>query len=194
MLELNFNYERDKIMKTTIFRNEEKISTQEAVSVFNTALKEIDLFEGTEIEQLADAYAKNPVDKFIISEKPNVPVAQGDILIWAEGTKDYKENIKSVQKLEVTERLVLQEGDSMTGDHRLVPLEGSNFTLQKGQFSPSVLKGKNSWGDRPYNCLLLDIDKPFLIVHREHGNVALPSGKYMICSSMNSETLERMMD
>lgn len=89
-----------------------------------------------------------------------------------------------------TSRMILQKGDSVTGDHRLIPLKDSNFTLLEAKFSPSFLKNPY----RTYDCLLLDIDKPFLVVHREHGNIALPAGKYMICSQMDSATLTRIID
>ena len=147
----------------------------------------------SEIEELSEIAAKNPVDKFIISEKPDVEVMQGDILIWSDITEEYKKNFPLVTNLKETDRMVLQDGDSLTGDHELVPLKGSKFTLMKGEFRPPVIESA-MWSGRTYDCRILEIDKPFVIKHREHGNITLQKGKYMICSSLDSETLDRMRD
>lgn len=181
---------------TTIFRNPENLGTKEVLTTFEKALEQNGSFSKSEIEQLVDAYAKNPVDKFIVSDGDLTDTfgRQGDILFWSEDSEMYKKEIKGVKRLKKTDKLVLQKDDSVTGDHRLVPLKGTKYTLQEGVFTPSFLKGKNRWGDRDYDCLILDIDKPFLVVHREHGNMAYTAGKYMICSQMNPETLYRMMD
>ena len=178
---------------TTIFRNEEKISNEEVVKLFTQTLKETDLFKKSEIEELSDIVAKNPADKFIVSEKPNVPVMQGDILIWSDITDEYKKEFPRISELKDTTKLVLQDDDSITGDHELVPLKNAKFTLKTGKFVPSVLEG-HTWGSNSYDCKILEIDSPFVIKHREHGNIALTAGKYMICSSLDSETLTRMRD
>ena len=60
-----------KIMQTTIFRNENKVSTEEVLNLFTQTLETADLFKKSEIEELSDIVAKNPADKFIVSEKPN---------------------------------------------------------------------------------------------------------------------------
>lgn len=179
---------------TTIFRNEEKMTQEQVLDLFKKSMEATKVYEASEIEQLADAYAKNPVDKFIISEKLDVEAAQGDILIWAKGTTMYNENFKNLKNLKKTNRMVLQDGDSMTGDHRIVTISGTKLTIKEGEFTPAFLKGRNSWGDRTYRGLSVTSDKPFLIVHREHGNIALPAGEYMVCSAMDSTTLSRMMD
>lgn len=183
-------------MGTTIFRNPQNLDKKEVLTKFESTLKENGNFQKTDIEQLVDAYAKNPVDKFIVSDGDLTETfgRQGDILFWSEDSEMYKSEIKNVHDKIKTKRLVLQKDDSVTGDHRLIPLPDSKFTLEEGKFTPSFLKGKNRWGDRGYDCLLLDIDKPFLVVHREHGNMALTAGKYMICSQMDPQTLYRMMD
>ena len=181
-------------MQTTIFKNENKVSTAEVIKIFNKELKENFTVKKSEIEELTDIMAKNPVDKFIIAEKPTNPVMQGDILIWSEETNEYKENFPLVKDLQTTTRLVLQDDDSLTGDHELVPLKGSKFTLKTGKFVPPLLK-EHFWGNNAYDCKILEIDSPFIIKHREHGNITfLSKGKYMICSSLDSETLTRMRD
>ena len=181
-------------MKTTIFRNPEKLELNEVINVFKDTL-ETSEFETSDIEALAEAYAKNPVDKFIVTEELTNEAAQGDILIFAENTDFYKQHIKKIRNLQKTDRLVLQEGDSYTGDHRIVPLEGSNYTIKTGRYCPQFLVGKRVWGgDAEYTAITFETDKPFLIVHREHGNIALPQGKYMFCTQLDPYTLDRMMD
>ena len=183
-------------MTTTVFKNQENISTKNVIETFRQKLiKDYEKsFSKSEIENLVEIAAKNPTDKFVVTDYPDVEVMQGDILIWSSLTDEYQEIRPLVTAIEETERLVLQDGDSMTGDHRLIPLKNSTYTLQTGKFVPPLLAGKNSWGDRKYDCKILKIDTPFLIFHREHGNLTLPAGEYLICSSMDSETLERMMD
>jgi hypothetical protein len=180
-------------MNTVIFQNENKVSTKEVLGIFKETLEDMELFEQSEIEELSDILAKNPVDKFIVSTKPTNVCMQGDLLIWSDLTKEYKENFPKVTDLQLTDKMVLQDGDSLTGDHRLVPLRGANFTLKTGKFIPSILKNA-SINRNSYDCKILEIDTPFVITHREHGNMTLAAGKYMICSSLDSETLEKMKD
>ena len=178
----------------TVFRNENKVSTEEVLKIFNKTLKENYEIKKSDIEQLTDIAAKNPVDKFFISKKPDCPVMQGDLLIWAEGTAEFEANFPLVTDLEQTTNMALQEDDSITGDHELVPLKGSVFTLLKGKFVPPILK-EHLWSSNKYDCKILEIDSPFVIKHREHGNFTfLMGGRYMICSSLDSETLTRMRD
>ena len=181
-------------MQTTIYRNEERATTQEVLKTFNKTLKSDYKLQRSEIEELTEIYAKNPVDKFIVSEKPENVVMQGDLLIWSELTDEFKENFPKVTNLTATSKMALQDDDSITGDHELVTLKNAKFTLQTGKFVPAILE-KHLWGSNKYDCKVLEIDSPFMIKHREHGNFTfLTGGKYMICSSLDSETLTRMRD
>ena len=184
-------------MGTTIFRNKEKWDTKSVLELFSSKLEESENFSKSEIEELADIYSKNLVDKFIISdgELDDTFGRQGDILFWKKGSEMYNKEYKRVKGLHPTDRLVLQEGDSITGDHRVIPIKGSKYTIQEGKFIPSFLQGKTMLRERGYyNCIILEIDKPFLVFHREHGNMALTAGKYMICSQLDASTLLRMVD
>lgn len=181
-------------MQTTIFRNEEQISTDEVLSKFRETLEKTYKVEQSEIELLTEIAAKNPVDKFIIAEMPTEMVRQGDILIWSELTDEYKENISKVRDLKETKRLVLQEGDSITGDHELVPVSTAKYTLKEGKFVPNILKDV-VWGNNAWDCKVLEIDSPFILKHREHGNITfLTAGKYMFCSQCDAESLRRVQD
>ena len=180
-------------MQTVIFQNENKVSTQDVLNIFKESLENMQTFERSEIEELSDILAKNPVDKFIIYNTPKEVCMQGDLLIWSELTNEYKENLPKVKDLKPTYRMILQDGDSLTGDHVLVPLKGARFTLKTGKFVPEILKNV-MWGSNAYDCKILEIDTPFVITHREHGNMTFTAGKYMICSSLDSETLDKMRD
>ena len=180
-------------MQTVIFQNENKVSTQDVLNIFKESLKSMETFERSEIEELSDILAKNPVDKFIIYNTPKEVCMQGDLLIWSELTKEYKENFPKIKDLEMSSRMILQDNDSLTGDHKLVPLKDAKFTLKTGKFIPTILR--NVLRDsNAYDCKLLEIDTPFVITHREHGNMTFTAGKYMICSSLDSETLDKMRD
>ena len=72
--------------------------------------------------------------------------------------------------------------------------KGSNYTIQEGEFIPSFLKNHRVSLSRPYRCIIFETDKSFLVFHREHGNIALTAGKYMICSQMDPATLRWMVD
>lgn len=181
-------------MQTTIFKNEERISTDEVLTKFVETLEKTYSVEQDEIDLLTEIAAKNPVDKFIIAEMPTDTVRQGDILIWSELTDEYKENISKVKDLKETDRMILQEGDSVTGDHELVPISTAHFTLLEGKFVPDIIKDE-VWGGNAWGCKVLEIDSPFILKHREHGNITfLTPGKYMFCSQMDAESLTRMRD
>ncbi len=183
-------------MGTTIFRNEQNLSNESVVKLFSTTLEATPCFPRSEIEELANIYAKNVVDKFIVSDGDLDETfgRQGDILFWKEGSEMYNQEFPRVTRLKKTNRKVLQPGDSMTGDHRLIPLEGSNYTIQEGEFVPKFLANRREATRRPYTCIIFETDKSFLVFHREHGNIALTAGKYMICSQMDPATLTWMLD
>lgn len=171
----------------------EELSMNDFLNHFRKTL-ETTYNKQNEIEELTELMAKNPVDKFIISETPTEFMRQGDILIWFENTDEYKENINKVTNLKEINRMILQEGDSITGDHELVPTSNAKYTLKQGKFVPDIIKtvtrGSNAW-----DCKILEIDSPFVLKHREHGNMTfLTPGKYMFCSQLNSKTLERVRD
>lgn len=183
-------------MTTTVLERKietEELSMNDFLNRFRETL-ETTYKKQNEIEELTNLMAKNPVDRFIISEAPTEFMRQGDILIWFEQTDEYKENIGKIVNLKETDRLILQEGDSITGDHELVPISTAKYTLKTGQFVPDILKdvvrGGNKW-----DCKVLEIDSPFVLKHREHGNMTfLTPGKYIFCSQLETKTLERMKD
>jgi len=179
-----------------IFRNENRVTAEEVLRKFKNSIQEI--YEDQpdeELDMLVELYAKNPVDKFIVSKFPTVEVAQGDILIWAKGTDMYNQNIKRLKNLQKKNDFILQENDSVTGDHKVVPLPNSNISLMIGDFYPALLQNDLvRSNNKSVKGLILKSDKSFLIVHREHGNIALPKGEYMITSQLDPRTLQAMVD
>ena len=93
-------------MKTIIFRNPEKLGNEDVLNEFINSLKETKSFATSEIENLADIYAKNPTDRFIITEEFTCGTAQGDILINSEKSELYKENFSRIKNL--LEELICQ--------------------------------------------------------------------------------------
>ena len=169
---------------------------EEVLNHFRTNLFDSNNFEEDEIEELVNAYSKSPTDTFIVSPKDleNTFGRQGDILFWVEGSEMYNSEIKTVTNLHPTDNLVLQEGGSITGDHRLILLDDTNYKLQEGEFYPSFLQDNLMYKLIFFRCLLFETDKPFLVYHSEHGNMAYPKGKYMICAQIEPATLDIMRD
>lgn len=183
-------------MEATVFENRDNVSTDEVLNEFVQTLERTYAVEKSEIEMLTDIFAKNPVDKFIISEMPTEEMYQGDIIIWSELTPQYKENIRNVKDLKETNRMILQDGDSVTGDHEVVPVSTANYTMTTGKFPLKILAWKIPFRKEIFwDCKILDTDSPFILKHREHGNITfLTPGKYMFCSQMKHDTLQKVMD
>ena len=55
-------------MGTTIFINEQNLNDDKVLQLFSNALKSTPCFPKSEIEELSEIYAKNLVDKFIVSD------------------------------------------------------------------------------------------------------------------------------
>lgn len=181
-------------MNTVIHRKAEGITGEQVVSMFKEELakKESQYQTLSEIEELVNTYAKTPTDNFIVTDVADLkrPICQGDIEIHNEVSDYYKETIDTVMDLRPARDMNLQEGVSVTGDHRIIAISGANMSIQDGRFvaKDGVL------GRRPYECKIVETDKPFLIAHREHGNIALPAGKYLVFTQIDTKTQRRVYD
>lgn len=181
-------------MHTVIHRKEEGLSKPEVVGKLKNELdKRSEQYQGmSEIEALAHAYEKNFTDNFIVTDKADLKymINQGDIVLHHESS-DYFQAVKdTITDLRPAKNLNLQEGTALTGDHRFVAMEGANFTIEDGRFAP--LNGV--LGRRMYDCKIIKSDKPFLLSHREHGNITLQAGTYLVYSQIDSKTLTRVLD
>lgn len=181
-------------MNTIIHRKDENFTGEAVVSLFKDELtkKESQYVSKSEIEELVNTYAKTPTDNFIVTDIADLkrPICQGDIEIHHESSDYYKETIESVQDLRAAKDMNLQEGVSVTGDHRIIAIAGAKMSIQDGRFEvkDNVLKR------RLYECKIVETDKPFLIAHREHGNIALPAGKYLVFTQIDTKTQRRVYD
>lgn len=179
-------------MRTTIFRNDLQLETTEVIDLFKKEISAFDVIPQNEAEELIETYRKYPTERFVISEQPSCEGGQGDICIFAEGTPMYNQIVPSMKNLVPTDNLVLQETDSLTGDHKVFTVEGSEYTMTEGTFCPPILE------NTPYRTLLkgklFSTNKSFLIFHREHGNMVFPAGTYLFCSQLDSYTLQRAID
>ena len=63
-----------------------------------------------------------------------------------------------------------------------------HILIKKGEYYPSFLNHVK------YDCKIFITDKPFLAFHREHGNIVLMEGEYMIVSMFDTRTLDKVID
>ena len=181
-------------MNTVIHRVDSSLTSDQVLDLFKSELeKREEQYESkSEIEKLVDTYAKTPTDNFIVTDKNDLKymINQGDIVIQSSHTDYFKAVKDTIMDRRPARDMNLQEGVSVTGDHRIIPLEGANITIEDARFVP--LNG--IVGRRPYECKIVKSDKPFLIAHREHGNIALPADEYLVYSQIDAKTQRRVYD
>ena len=169
------------------------LTQEQIVSEFRTALVDnSDVYKKSEIEELAALHAKSTTDNFIVSDKEAATrsLKQGDILIHGTQSKYYLAVKNTITKAEPTSSMNLQNGEAITGDHRIVPLKGAKLTIENAMFVPldNVTRG------RKYQCKLIKSDKPFALTHQEHGNMTFPAGEYMSFVALDPRTQQRVID
>lgn len=182
-------------MATKIQRKENSVGlTGEQITVqFRTALEDNEkCYQPSEIEELVDIYAKSLTDNFIVYDETakKSSIKQGDISLYGVETGYYNAVKDTIKTRRVTDDRNLQEGTAVTGDHKIISLPGSNLTVETAMFVPK----DNVTNGRPYNCKIIRSDKPFLITHREHGNVAVPAGEYLSFVQIDARTHSRVLD
>lgn len=181
-------------MTTVIHRKDESLSREQVMEKLNTELTKRETQYGgiDAIKALADTYAKTYTDNFIVADRDELQytISQGDIVIHHESSDYFKEVIESVMDRRPAKDMNLQEGVSITGDHRIIPMEGASITIEDARFVPK----DNVMGRRAYECKIVTSDKPFLIAHREHGNITLLDGIYLVFSQIDAKTMRRVYD
>lgn len=179
-------------MTTKIIR-EKETSREEFIKQYAKQVEKVENFNNDVVE-LSEIQAKHEADVFIVAdfkEGQAVPeMAQGDILMWKEGCKMYDKYINTVSNRQETESRNLQLGESVTGDHKVVPLKGANLVIENCTIEVQRGRGR----DLSYPAKIITSDKAFCLVHREHGNMTFPAGTYMSCVSLNPKTMTRMLD
>lgn len=175
-------------------KNDSQGLTQEQiVSEFRTALTDnSDVYKKSEIEELAALHAKSTTDNFIVSDKDAATrsLKQGDILIYGTKSKYYLAVKDTISNRQPSNSMNLQNGEAITGDHRVVPLKGAHLTIENAMFTPldNVTRG------RKYQCKIIKSDKPFTITHQEHGNITMPADEYMVFTALDPRTQQRVID
>ena len=181
-------------MHTVIHRKDNTLSKDQVIGKLKQELdNRTEQYSGqSEVEKLVNDYAKTYTDNFIVTDTADLKymINQGDIVIHHESSDYFKEVMETIMDLKPAKDMNLQEGVSITGDHRICPLEGSQMTIENGRFIPK----DGVVGRRPYECKVVTSDKPFLIAHREHGNITLPAGKYLVYSQIDAKTQRRVFD
>lgn len=183
------------MIKSTIQRHVEGFTGEEVIKAFKAALTEKDsTYQKSDIQELADAFAKSPTDNFVVYDKEDIskPIYQGDILLAHESSEFYKNVEKSFRLGSTTKSRVLQEqdGGGVTGDHSIAGISDENLKITLGQYLPpdNITRG------RSMNCKIVEASKPFVLFHKEHGNIAVPAGKYMARTQINARDLTIMLD
>ena len=145
------------MIKSTIQRPTEGFTGNEVITAFRTALEKSPSYTESDIESLANIFAKTPTR-------------------LGEPAKD----------------TVLQEqdGGGITGDHRIVGINGTELSIINATYVPldNVTEG------RSMNCKIIDAKAPFVLTHQEHGNIAFPAGKYLARTQINAKDLTIMLD
>ena len=182
-------------MTTKIQRKEHSLglTNEQIVAEFRTALEDNkQCYQPSEIEELVNIHAKSVTDNYMVyDETAKVSsIKQGDISLYGTETSYYKAVKDTINGLKLTNDRNLQDGTAITGDHKFVALPDSNLTIKVGMFVPK----DNVTNGRQYSCKMIHSDKPFLITHREHGNVAVPAGDYLSFVQINPKTHSRVLD
>jgi hypothetical protein len=174
---------------TTNFTKLTNLTKEQILPTFRQELEKSEDYKDS-IDSLVEIYEKTPTDHFVVYRNPvDAIIAQGDVCLFAKGTPMYDKYIKSWESEGISDSKNLQFGASMTGDHCVVPLKGSDCKVEKGTIRVQV-------GSREvtYDVKRVKSNKPFLVTHKEHGNIAVPANDYLACVQMNEKNLERVMD
>lgn len=169
------------------------LTNEQIVSEFRTALTDnSDVYKKSEIEELAALHAKSLTDNFVISDKDAATrsLKQGDILIHGIQSKYYLKVKDTISNRQPANSMNLQNGEAITGDHRVVPLKGAKLTIENAMFTPA----DNITRGHKYPCKIIKSNKPFALTHQEHGNMTFPAGEYMAFTALDPKTQQRVID
>ena len=181
-------------MQTVIHRKDETFTRTDVMSKLKNELdKRSEQYGGTDnVEKLVSDYAKTYTDNFIVMDISDADcmLSQGDIILHSISS-NYFANVKeTIMDRRPAKNMNLQEGTALTGDHVVIPMEGATLTIEDARF----FLPDNILGRRPYECKIIKSDKPFLIAHREHGNITVPADEYLAYSQLDTKTKRRVMD
>lgn len=169
---------------------------------YTKAMKTHSVFN-KDVVEFSELMAKHPADVFIITSfeagKPCEQIRQGDVYLFRKGEEDegtldnimYAKYKNTISELKETESRNLQLGESVTGDHKIIPLKNTNIKVYDCTIELPI---KIGFGSNKYSVKLVKADGPFGVFHREHGNITCPKGTYLACVQLDARSLTRMRD
>ena len=178
-------------------------TTEEFIKEYSKVVKEHGVFS-KDVLEFSELMAKHPADVFIVTSfepgKACEQIRQGDIYLFRAGDKEegtldnvmYAKYANTISGKEESDSMNLQLGNAITGDHKIIPLKGTNVKIYDCKIELPI---KSFRGDTTsYDVKLVVADGPFGIFHREHGNITCQKGTYLACTQMDSRTMTRVTD
>jgi hypothetical protein len=178
-------------------------TTEEFIKEYSQVVKKNKEFS-KDVLEFSELMAKHPADVFIVTSfEPGQrceQIRQGDIYLFRKGEKEegtlnnimFDKYIKTVSNKKESESMNLQLGESITGDHKVIPLKGTNVKIYECNIEVPI---KSFRGDTTsYPVKLIVADGPFGVFHKEHGNITCQKGTYLACTQLDARTMTRMKD
>lgn len=184
-------------------QNGQYSKTKEELLLEYTKAMENHAIFNKDVIEFSELMAKHPADVFIIPSfeagKPCEQIRQGDVYLFRKGEKDegtldnimYAKYKNTISELKETESRNLQFGESITGDHKIIPLKNTNIKVYDCTIELPI---KVTRGSNTYKVKLVKADGPFGVFHSEHGNITCPKGTYLACVQLDARSLTRMRD
>jgi hypothetical protein len=178
-----------------------EMSKEEFIKSYTKVISDSKVFS-KDVLELSEIQAKHPADVYIVQSfeegKPCEQIRQGDIYLFRAGDGKTLDNVQyakyfpTLRKQNESNSMALQFGNSITGDHRVVPLAGTKVKITECTIELPIpgFRGNTS----PYDVKLVEADGPFCVVHSEHGNITTTAGTYLACTQIDARSLQRMRD
>ena len=180
-----------------------ELTKEQFIEKYSKVVKEHGVFS-KDVLEFSELMAKHPADVFIVTSfepgKACEQIRQGDIYLFRagdaeEGTLDnvmYAKYAKTISEQEKSDSMNLQLGNAITGDHKVIPLKGTNVQIYDCKIELPIKSFRGN--TTPYEVKLVVADGPFGVFHREHGNITCQKGTYLACTQMDSRTMTRVTD
>lgn len=187
--------------KVNVTTGQRELSKEDFIKQYTNVVKEHKVFE-KDVLELSEIMAKHPADVYIVHSfeegKACEQIRQGDIYLFRKGDGKALDNVQyakyapTISDLKEAKSMNLQLGESITGDHKIVPLKGTKVKIQDCYIQLPVSNFRG--GTAPYAVKLVEADGPFCVVHREHGNITATEGTYLACTQVDARSMTRMKD
>jgi hypothetical protein len=192
-----------KIENKPNLKGQREKTTEEFIKEYSRVVKENKTFS-KDVLEFSELMAKHPADVFIVTsfEKGQKceQIRQGDIYLFRKGEKSegtlnnvmFDKYVSTISDKKKSESMNLQLGESITGDHKVIPLKGTNVTIYECNIEIPVKSFRGSTFSYPVK--LIEADGAFGIFHKEHGNITCPKGTYLACTQLDARSMTRMKD